>query len=63
MGSKETYWRFIDFSGDTLGISMYMYPPEKKNGQLTRISVSSRSLCEGVMPLQPAVTATFSEVL
>ena len=40
----------------------YVYPPEKK-GSTNSNGVSSRSLFEGIMPLQAAVTATFSEVL
>ena len=42
---------------DTLGISMYTYPCEK-NRSTNSNGLSSRSLFEGIMPLQPAVTTT-----
>ena len=41
---------------------MYTYPPGKK-GSTNSNGLSSRSLFERIMPLQPAATATFSEVL
>ena len=55
---SRTYWRFIDFSKDTLGISMYTYAPEKRNGQPTLVAyllaASLTGLCD---------SNQFSEVL
>ena len=61
MGFRDTL-EIHQLFRDTLGIFVYTYPPEK-NRSTNSNGLSSRSLFEGIMPLQPAVTATFCEVL
>ena len=56
MGFREIL-EIHQLSRDTLGISMYTYPPEK-NRSTNSNGLSSRSPFEGIMPLQPAVTTT-----